>query len=598
MTEKSLGVNGTVDPAKPNDADPLTTLELEFTSALNTRVAGEAPPPDLFDEDTYLDAFPDVLSAIRRGDVVSASEHFLRFGAVEHRLDTARYRAAVATVDTPGFPAFGVDAMFLTQSGNCLVIGWVDDTFAPLEQLSVSIGKDLLGRATAFARCRRLDAELIIKPPPGTLLGFWTLLTVKHLRPGLTEMSVSLAVGRSRKTVPVQAQPVTDQHLHEMCLEYLASAGYWGDLQIDGAKQLDCGLGDALLELNIRISKSIVEQGVYIQRFGPPRARFDASIVVCLYGKPEFLFLQASLFSSYKDWDGYEFIYVVNSPEIAEQLLKEAALATRIYGVSITLVLLPGNAGFGVANNIAVEHALSNRILICNPDVFPRSGSGRLHAELVAGRPAHETRIFGAPLFYDDGSLMHGGMFFESDVGVSIGRGGVLPRSLVRVEHYGKGAPPDTEAFLRARPVPAITGAFMSFDRKWFERLDGFSPKYMFGHYEDADLCLRSLTKGQNAWLQPIPLWHLEGKGSVRRLAHEGASLVNRWHFTRTWGDLIAFDMNGREARGLVRLSRPDLKQLDDAGWESTLPYRSSRADEAAEHSLRPTLVGPQGSKR
>ena len=47
-------------------------------------------------------------------------------------------------------------------------------------------------------------------------------------------------------------------------------------------------------------------------------------------------------------------MYVSNSPEIAERLLKEAKAAQQIYGLPQTIVLLPGNAGFGAANNVAV----------------------------------------------------------------------------------------------------------------------------------------------------------------------------------------------------------------------------------------------------
>ena len=67
----------------------------------------------------------------------------------------------------------------------------------------------------------------------------------------------------------------------------------------------------------------------------------------------------------------------------------------------------------------------------------------------------------------------------------------------------------------------------------------------MFGHYEDADLCLRSLEAGSPAWVQDLRLWHLEGRGSVRRPVHEGANLVNRWHFSRTWAERIAADLCG-----------------------------------------------------
>jgi GT2 family glycosyltransferase len=147
---------------------------------------------------------------------------------------------------------------------------------------------------------------------------------------------------------------------------------------------------------------------------------------------------------------------------------------------------------------------------------------------------------------------MHGGMYFELDEGFSVRADGVRRRELARVEHYGKGAPPDTERFLRARPVPAVSGAFMSVSRDWFETLGGFSSDYVFGHYEDADLCLRSLAAGTEVWMHPVPFWHMEGKGSSRRPMHEGGSLVNRWYFTRTWAGVLRDGLLGPAPARLV----------------------------------------------
>ena len=96
-----------------------------------------------------------------------------------------------------------------------------------------------------------------------------------------------------------------------------------------------------------------------------------------------------------------------------------------------------------------------------------------------------------------------------------------------------------------SRPVPAITGAFMSADRDWYQTLGGFNEDYVFGHYEDADLCLKSFARGTPPWLHDLRLWHLEGKGSTRRSHHEGGSLVNRWLFTRQWAATISNRMCG-----------------------------------------------------
>jgi GT2 family glycosyltransferase len=289
----------------------------------------------------------------------------------------------------------------------------------------------------------------------------------------------------------------------------------------------------------VRFNRTITDRMVarpYVERFGPQDRPCRGSIIVCLYGKAEFFFLQNCLFSGLPGIEDYEFIYVSNSPELAEILAREAKSATLTYGLSNTIVILPGNAGFGAANNAAARVARSSRLLIVNPDVFPKDLDwARKHTDLITAAPPEQTRIFGLPLYYDDGSLMHGGMYFDIDVGLSVVGGKTSQERICRVTHYGKGAPPNTVQYTRPRPVPAVSGAFISVDRSWFEQLGGFTEDFIFGHYEDADLCLKSLEKGIPSWLHDIRLWHLEGKGSTRQAPHEGGSIVNRWKFSRNW---------------------------------------------------------------
>ena len=505
------------------------------------------PREDGFDERNYLIAFPDIADAIATGEWASGLDHFLTYGMAENRLNDLRYRNTTGWDDTKTFPAGDIDAMFVSVTGWCLVIGWLYDASAPLREVLCVVGSRKIVAATLHvARCRREDAEQVVLATPGKLLGFWTVF---HIEDGLSvsdHIGLGLVAGDERKIFRIKPQQVGDERLREVALEYFASAQYFANPQAESALQLRGGLGRALVEYNVQISRRIIE-GAYVVRFGPQIQQLDGSIVVCLYGKPEYLFLQASAFSGCTEADRYEFIYVSNSPELAETLLKEATMATRVYGISITLVILPSNAGFGAANNVAAQHARSKRILIVNPDVFPRNrGWAVRHTAIVAGLPADQTAIFGAPLYYDDGSLMHAGMFFDIDIGVSIRDDRIERHEMIRVEHYGKGAPPDTKAFLASRPVPAVTGAFISLDRAWFEALGGFSLEYVFGHYEDADLCLRSFTMGRPVWLHNVAFWHFEGKGSTRRHVHEGGSTVNRWHFTQLWKDIIVSELCGR----------------------------------------------------
>ncbi len=58
-------------------------------------------------------------------------------------------------------------------------------------------------------------------------------------------------------------------------------------------------------------------------------------------------------------------------------------------------------------------------------------------------------------------------------------------------------------------------------------------------------MCLKSVATGVAPWMHDIRLWHLEGKGSTRQPAHEGAIMVNRWLFSRNWSGVIAQGLRG-----------------------------------------------------
>jgi GT2 family glycosyltransferase len=517
------------------------------------------PFTDGFDEDAYLDANPDVAAAVTSAEYRSGYLHYLAVGWREkrplfrlgseprHRLIRTLPRIA-APVSSSIEVQLTLEAILVSDGGGLLLVGWLDDSDVPLEYIRIaSAGWHYTFDASSVVRCRRRDVEAALGSSRMHGFGF---LAFAFLADALDvwdgcELTVGMqAIGNS--TVRSEPRRVSDTELRNVVLSYVAESEFFGNRQIEAMRILEGSIGRQIIEHNLHITRNIAA-GAFVERFGQPPRTPRASVVVCLYGKPEYLFLQNAMFADCPGFADYELIYVSNSPEIAERLLKEAKAAQQIYGLPLTIVLLPGNAGFGAANNVAARHARSDRLIILNPDVFPRDPDwARKHSQAVASLPAEQTRIFGVPLYYDDGSLMHGGMYFEFDTGVSLEPDRVSQRRLLRVEHYGTGAPAWVAKFTEPRPIQAVTGAFMSIDRAWYEQLGGFTEDYVFGHYEDADLCLKSIQAGTVPWIHDIRLWHLEGQGSSRRLpVHEGASLVNRWLFTRTWSAVVADGLAG-----------------------------------------------------
>lgn len=513
--------------------------------------AGPAAPDDDFDEAQYIKANPDVAVAVLSGTVASAREHFLLWGRREgrdltfgagdprDRLIATETAARAQLIRSPIHHS--AEAVVVSRGGGVLILGWIDDDTRPVESIAVvAPGWRVTFDGAGLARRTRPDvAEALGRQAPyafgylGFVFGDREIETV-----GKCELQFKFRDGGAMSAV-MDLRAVEETELRLILLSHLSDAQHLGGVTTNAIASLSRGLGDHVIRFNQSITNPIT-RNPYVERFGGPPRKYLGSIVVCLYGRPEYHFVQNALFSLNEGIENYEFIFVSNSPELADTLLGNAKKAYRLHGLDQTLVLLPGNAGFGAANNVAVRGAQSDRILIVNPDVFPKDPAwARKHLDLIETRPSHETDLFGAPLYYDDGSLMHGGMYFEIDTRVSFDRNRTSLAQLVRVEHYGKGAPPDSPQFTSPRSVPAVTGAFISANRVWFEKLGGFTEDYVFGHYEDADLCLKSLRAGVAPWLQDLRLWHLEGKGSTRLPVHEGGSMVNRWLFSSQWGETV-----------------------------------------------------------
>jgi GT2 family glycosyltransferase len=557
-SRKTAATESASAPASASASPPLHAFIAPLRAPpLQFRPPAEAPP---FDEALYLRLNPDVAKAVAAGTFRSGAEHYQHFGRAEGRPATAPaslVRDRVVITADPGTlaerprPAAGnIDHIKISPAGGIYVVGWVNDSQDRLDSVDLYFSSWSVSFSAAnIARVRRPDAEASVGLAVPHACGFWGFLyAARRLPANLCSAVVRLKSGAELQAM-VTADIVEDDELRMIALSGLALAKYLGNPYFAAVQSIDAAIAAQLIDFNQMLTRRAVN-APYVERFGCETGCYKGSVVVCLFGKIEYMAVQQAMFARQPGIGDYEFIYVCNSPESAESLLREARLCALIYGLDVTVILLNANAGFAAANNLAARHARSGRLMFLNPDVFPRDGdwAGK-HSTIVAQLPAAQTALFGAPLYYDDGALMHGGMYFELDKAPGFSRGGRQDTAILRVEHYGKGAAPDTPEFLCARIVPAVTGAFISVARGWFETLEGFSEAYIFGHYEDADLCLKSLEAGRPAWLHDAKLWHLEGKGSSRQPQHEGGAAVNRWLFTNTWLDTVRDGLTGASPR-------------------------------------------------
>ena len=440
-----------------------------------------------FDDRRYLEANPNAVEAIKSGEAESPIDHYLRSGIDENRYQLIRRE--------PTTLACSVERFLVSDSGFCLLLGWVADEGceAPRFKLLTSDFNIELPSQNIFRNARH-DVEKTLKPGAYDygFVAFGRSPARSLLKQSLLFQVSTTAGNYQGKITP---EIVSDKRLMDTLLQIFATcqAHAGRETTLDGF--LSGSAGDTLIELfRLHVASAVTKP--YIERFRPRPVTH--SFVTVLFGSPEPVKLQPMLFRAAK-LDFGEWIYVCNSPEDASLVLCLAKQMSELYDVMITVIVLGDNAGFGAANNIAIEHAASDRIFIINPDVYPLQSYAPLLQRVLSEGDLGST-LWGGLLFYDEHNLMHSGMYVASDSFIRrnslnrLGEGNTTSAAtkLLRIEHYDKGVPFNADEWATSgKQIPAVTGAVMAFEKAPFEKLGGFSTRYIYGHYEDADLSLR-----------------------------------------------------------------------------------------------------------
>lgn len=480
-----------------------------------------------FDEMAYLCTNEDARDAVASGESARGFDHYLRTGVEENRTPVLR-REPMALQG-------GVEKFFISETGYFLILGWLADEGGDAPSFKL-IGSDFTVEVPldSVLRHARADIEAHIRE------GAYDYGFIAFGRtPPRSILKQSVLVQVNSPTGAFQARATPDIVADKRVLDTLLILTTTIQSHAGREANLYAFLGSAAGNTTVELFRRHVDRGMaghHVERF---RSRpVSRSFVTVLFGSTEAIMLQPVLFRQ-QGIDFGEWIYVCNSPEDASTVLRLSRLVSDLYDVMITAIIMTDNVGFGAANNVAIGHAASENIYIINPDVFPLPGHTAAVRDALENRDLGD-KLWGGLLFYDEHNLMHSGMFVERDLyfrchTMNRFAAGAAPTSfgLMRVEHFDKGVPFDEKRWREPLVVPAITGALMVFSRRYFERIGGFSTRYIYGHYEDADLSLRWAAEHGPVVIDPqLRLVHLEGQGSrARGEQYRGAATVNRYLF-------------------------------------------------------------------
>jgi GT2 family glycosyltransferase len=291
--------------------------------------------------------------------------------------------------------------------------------------------------------------------------------------------------------------------------------------------------GVLIEQLLARRQKELKDLPVELWAFGALPAAPTTSVIVPLYGRWDFVEHQLLEFSRDPEFQSSaELLYVIDDPALLD-LKERARQLWKMHGVPFKLLWGHANRGYAGANNLGARHAAGSVLAFLNSDVFP-TAPGWVSALTRALRENPGFGALGPRLLFADGGIQHAGMelAWDETLGVWVNK------------HPLKGLDPRLDTRKGLAEQTAITAACMAVRREDFESVGGFDGGFLFGDFEDSDLCLKLREKGRRiGYLPEVELVHLE-RQSLRLLGDDAfrfkVVLYNAGRHSRKWAQFFS----------------------------------------------------------
>ena len=191
------------------------------------------------------------------------------------------------------------------------------------------------------------------------------------------------------------------------------------------------------------------------------------------------------------------------------------------------------NLGYAGANNLGVDHANAEHIILMNSDVIPKQ-PGHFFKMLGQFKASEDIGILGGTLLYEDNTIQHQGMEYMQDPS--------HPGMWMNY-HPQKGFPLSLTDEFDIRDAQAVTGALMLMTKQQYIDVGGFDIGYILGDFEDSDLCMKVRNQNKRIAVSGVvQMYHLERLSqslvSGNTWKHT-LSMLNGLRHTNKWNDRI-----------------------------------------------------------
>lgn len=417
------------------------------------------------------------------------SEQTLNAGNLAWAYTNFPYRAYVRPEMEFGI---SIENILPVPGKGALVIGWMWDPHHLLEGLYIRDGLGRRGKISAtLYRYDRPDVREVFKASQAEPAGFvafqpfefaddlWPTYQVHGVLKGGVFIDLATDIKASRRFL---AKP-------ETLLSLVPPEKF--------SQQMLAALAPAIA---YQQTKSIKQAGIRrVVHYGKQSANPKLSIVVPLYKRIDHARHQLVHFANDPEFENIEIIYVLDYPDLEPDLDLTLGSLTRIYKRAATLAVMQENSGFAGATNAGASIARGKYLLLLNSDVIPDQPGWCSKLWSVLERH-DDIGAVGARLLYEDGSIQHAGMAYESDQAGNW-----------KIMHPGKGLMAGHPGEPASGPVPAVTAACMMMPNDLYKQLGGLNQDYVIGDFEDSDLCMKIAAVPKTLWYcADATLYHLE----------------------------------------------------------------------------------------
>ncbi len=415
----------------------------------------------------------------------------------------------------------------IVSSSHIYISGWLLDSETSIDAYLCNKKGEPVASVTHQLRHARLDVQEALSGKAKLSTGFMMLLERQEDKQINSSLCMSIDMkGRKRLQIPVNEVFYTDA---DAMLNLRRLLNTWAPHR---PQHLAAG---EMFEPIIRSlyppeHNANVRREDYLDPVRNPRV----SIVIPLYGRYDFLKYQMSHFNRYNGYRDVEIIYVVDDPSISKVTKDLAKRVSQFVERPFSVLYLSENVGFGAANNIGVEYARADTLVLMNSDVLPK-GPDWLE-NMLSVSSDENVGIVGARLLYEDGTIQHDGMAPYT-----------VPEypGLYFNDHPMKGWPKSLTTHTKVvEECPLLTAAVWMLKKSLYESVGGFDPVYVLGDFEDSDFCFKVLELGKTNYIHHgAELYHLERQS--QNLVESGGwkhnvTILNALTFNKRWGNQIS----------------------------------------------------------